>query len=168
MLTVMLMLSFLFWEGKGFEGNISLEFGSNPFYGEISDEGDRLVIEFYSDYELSIFQNTGSSFQLNQTIPFASTVTPSFGCTDISPDGSVISLAGSNTVLIYTLQSGQFSANQTITFPTSIKKQKLSAHKLLISTADGYVYIYERNNGEYQQSQAINDGETSITMLEWS
>ena len=34
-----MILSFLFWDGKGFDGNVSLLFTSHPFYGEISDEG---------------------------------------------------------------------------------------------------------------------------------
>lgn len=163
----MLMFWELFWLLQTFDGNVSVSLPHNPYFQEMSEGGEKLVIDFYTARELFILRNTGSTYEVSQAMPFAPAAPPQ-GCTKLSSDGSRIVHADSASLIVYALQNSLYTAAQTIPLPSNIKRFKLSTAKLAASVQSGHVYIYEYQNNSYQLTQTINDGNTGIAAIVWS
>ena len=96
------MLWELFWLLRALDGNVSVSLPNNPYFQEISEAGEESVIDFYTVKAFFILHNTGSTYEVNQTMPFAPAASPQ-GCTKLSPDGSRIVHADSASLIVYAL-----------------------------------------------------------------
>ena len=96
------MLWKLFCLLQTFDGNVSVSLPNNPYFQQMSEAGEKLVIDFYTVREFFILHNTGNTYEVNQTMPFAPAAPPQ-GCTKLSSDGSRIVHADSASLIVYAL-----------------------------------------------------------------